>query len=136
MDAVYPLAPVAGYLAAGSLKFLVNTLREGRPAFHRIGLGGAPSTHTTIVTTTAGLIGLRGGLDQPMFALALTLAMIVMIDAMDLRRKVGRQATVLKALFPGRDEVASLRERIGHTPAEVLAGLATGAVCAFVLNLL
>jgi acid phosphatase family membrane protein YuiD len=136
VDAAYPLAPVVGYLAAGSLKFLVNTLRDGRPAWRGIGLGGAVSTHTTIVWTTCWLLGLRGGFGQPAFSVALTLAVIVMIDALDLRRKIGRQSRALKTLFPGHEAVAGLRERLGHRPSEVLAGIGLGGVCAFLLNLL
>jgi acid phosphatase family membrane protein YuiD len=130
MDPVYALAPVVGYVAAGSAKFLVNSLREGGPAFHRIGLGGMPSTHTTIVWTTAWLIGMRDGFGTPAFGVALTLAMVVMIDAMDLRRKVGRQAAALKALFPHDDRVARLRDRMGHSVAEVVAGIGLGALAA------
>jgi uncharacterized protein len=136
LDPVYVAAPPLAYLIAGGLKFAVNSWRERRWAFGRIGLGGAPSTHTTIVVTTAVLIGLRAGFGQPGFAVALALAMIVMIDAMDLRRKVGRHATALKTLFPDRAEVAALRERLGHSPFEVAAGIITGIVCAAVLNLL
>ena len=135
MNLVYPLAPILGYLAAGGLKFLVNTLREGSPAFGRIGLGGAVSTHTTIVWTTAWLVGLKEGFGTPVFAVALTLAVIVMIDALDLRQKIGRQARALKELFPESAEVQALRDRLGHKPQEVLAGIGLGFVCALVLSL-
>ena len=89
MSAAYALAPILGYLAAGSLKFLINSVRDRGPAFGRIGLGGAVSTHTTIVWTTCWLVGLRDGFDRPAFSVALTLAVIVMIDALDLRRRIG-----------------------------------------------
>lgn len=136
MDVAYPLAPVVGYLAAGCAKFAVNTAREGRLAFDRIGLGGMPSTHTTIVWTTAWLIGLREGFGSPVFAVALALAVVVMIDAMDLRRKIGRQAAALKALFPHDDAVARLRDRMGHSVPEVAAGIGLGALCALALSAL
>jgi hypothetical protein len=133
LDLVYPAAPAVGYLAAGCLKFAVNCLRERRLAFDLIGLGGMPSTHTTIVVTAAALVGLREGIGSPVFAVALTLAVIVVIDAMDLRRKIGKHAAALRRLYPDDLEVQKLRERMGHSPAEVLAGVATGAVCGAVL---
>ncbi|MCI0756067.1 divergent PAP2 family protein [Teichococcus vastitatis] len=136
MDLAYPLAPVFGYLAAGSLKFAINTLRVRQAAWRGIGLGGAVSTHTTIVWTTCWLLGFRDGFGQPAFAVALTLAVIVMIDAMDLRQKIGAQALALKAAFPHRADVMALRGRLGHKPQEVLAGIALGAACAALLNLL
>ena len=58
-----------------------------------------------------------------------------MFDALDLRQKIGRQAGVLKTLFPDHADVQSLRERMGHKPAEVLAGIALGLAGAAILNL-
>src|SRR3546814_14803995 len=84
---------------------------------------------TTIVWTTCWLIGMRDGFDRPAFSIALTLALIVMIDAMDLRQKIGRQCSVLKTLFPDHKAVAELRERLGHSPSEELAGISFGAAC-------
>lgn len=124
MSLAYLAAPIAGYLSAGCLKFLVNSARHRRLAFDLIGLGGLPSTHTTIVGTVAALIAFREGIDHPAFGVALALLAVVAIDAMDLRRKVGRQATALKRLHPGRPEVEGLRESVGHKPVEVAAGLA------------
>lgn len=136
MDLAYPAAPLVGYLAAGCLKFAVNCARERRLAFDLIGLGGMPSTHTTIVAATATLVGLRTGFGGPAFSIALTLAVVVAIDAMDLRRKVGRHAGALRRLFPDDPECARLRERMGHSPIEVLAGTGTGAACGLLLSLL
>lgn len=134
MDYAYPLAPVVGYVVAGGLKFVVNSVLDRRPALGRIGLGGAVSTHTAIVATTAWLIALREGVDTPMFAVALTLAAIVIIDALDLRRHIGSMASVLKVLHPDRSEVSALRHRLGHRPREVAAGIVVGFVCAAALN--
>lgn len=130
----YIVAPVAGYLVAGSLKFVVNSIKSGRPAFSAIGLGGFPSTHNTIVATIACLVGLREGVDQPAFGVALALAMIVAIDALDLRRKVGRQAEVIKALGPDLGAARALRTQVGHRWPEVIAGWITGAAVALSIH--
>lgn len=125
----YPVAPIATWVAAGSCKFLMNSVRRRRLAFDRIGLGGAPSTHTSIVIAMLTLVMLREGLATPATGIAATLALIVIIDATDLRRKVGLHASQLQRLFPADEECRRLRTSIGHTLPEILAGIAVGACC-------
>ena len=51
--------------------------------------GGMPSSHSALVTGTAAGIGLQLGFDDPLFALASTIAFIVMYDASGIRRSAG-----------------------------------------------
>lgn len=132
--ALYLITPFAAWLVAGCLKFAINSVRAGRPAFGLIGYGGLPSNHSAIVSSTAALIALREGVGHPAFGVALTLAFIVMLDAASLRRQIGRHAKALNALR-GENE-RPLRERMGHTPAEIAAGIATGCAVAWALNTL
>lgn len=74
----------------------------------------------------ATLVALREGVGHPAFGVAVTLAFIVVLDANGLRRQVGKQAAALNAL--GGDRV--LRERMGHSRLEILAGIAVGAAVA------
>lgn len=128
----YLLAPFAAWLAAGCLKFAINSLRAGKPAFGLIGYGGMPSNHSAIVSSMAALTALREGLDSAAFGVALTLAFIVMLDAASLRRQVGRHAQALNELRP--EEKAHLRERMGHTPFEIAGGIAVGCAVAWLLR--
>ena len=98
MDYVYAITPFVAWLVAGSLKFLVNSARAGKPAFGLIGYGGLPSNHSAIVSSMAALIALREGIGSPAFGVALTLAFIVILDASSLRKQVGRQAKAINAL--------------------------------------
>jgi len=129
----YVLVCPLAYLLAGSTKFLVNSARAGRLAFHQIGLGRFPSTHSAIVCAPAWLIALKAGVGTPVFAVALGVAMIVVIDAMDLRRHLERANAVLRAEHPAA--AAELRERIAHRPFEIVGGIAVGAVAAFLAAL-
>ena len=129
----YLLAPFAAWLAAGCLKFAINSLRAGKPAFGLIGYGGMPSNHSAIVSSMAALVALKEGLDSPAFGVALTLAFIVMLDASSLRRQVGRHAQAINRLLP--PENARLRERMGHTPFEIAGGIAVGCAVAWLLHL-
>jgi acid phosphatase family membrane protein YuiD len=132
----YAVAPFVGWLVAGSLKFVINSMRSGVPAWQQIGYGGMPSTHTTIVTTTAVLVGLREGWNTAAFAVAAALAFIVILDATSLRRQIGSHARVLNALHAGDPSYQAVRERIGHHWTEVAGGLLVGTACAFVLHAL
>lgn len=132
-DFAYLVTPFLAWLCAGSLKFAINCLRERRMAFDLIGYGGLPSTHSAIVGSMACLIALREGIAHPAFGVAVTLAFIVLLDANSLRRQVGKHAAAINRL----DAAACLRERMGHSRAEIAAGLATGATVAWlVLKLL
>ncbi len=124
MDLSYALVPLLAWLVAGTLKFIVNSIREGRLAFGLIGYGGLPSTHSAIVSSTAGLIAMREGVAHPAFGVAVTLAFVVILDAHSLRRQVGKQARAINRLTG--DAQTPLRERMGHTGPEIVAGVLVG----------
>ncbi len=93
--------------------------------------GGMPSSHSALVTSITLSIGLFYGFDSPIFALAFAMAMIVIYDAAGVRREAGRHAEKINILInefltghPISDK--QLKEVIGHTPAQVLAGTALG----------
>ncbi len=130
MDYVYAITPFVAWLVAGSLKFLVNSARAGKPAFGLIGYGGLPSNHSAIVSSMAALIAFREGIGSPAFGVALTLAFIVILDASSLRKQIGRQAVAINALSEASPEAPRLRERIGHTPLEIAAGIVVGIAVA------
>lgn len=127
---VCPLACVF----AGTTKFVLNTVREGRLAFRHIGLGGIPSTHTSIASAPVWLILVKEGPATPVLAVAMGLLMIVIIDAVDLRSKLGQVHSILKTRFPGDQEVQGLRDRVGHSLFEVLCGVIVGGLSALVIT--
>ena len=57
---VFAVAPFIGWLVSGCLKFAINYIRFGKDAKSRIGNGGFPSTHTTIMTTTTEMHRISG----------------------------------------------------------------------------
>lgn len=124
----YILLPLAAWVIAGSLKFLINSIRYGRAAREHIGYGGFPSTHTTVLAAVTFAIGFSEGFSTPLFMLAEGALVILVIDAHGLRRKVGEQARVLNRL----ELTARLREKMGHSYAEIAGGLALGAAIGYV----
>ena len=96
--------------------------------------GGMPSSHSALVTGTAAGIGLQLGFNDPVFALASTIAFIVMYDASGIRRSAGLTAAkVNQILKDNSNELSSettLKESLGHTKIEVLVGSILGPIVA------
>ena len=126
----YILLPFVAWFVSGSLKFLINALKQKsfRDAKKLIGYGGLPSTHTTIISSAVFLNGFSEGFFQPTFTLGLAVMMLFIMDAHTLRRKVGEHAKILNQL---QDKV-SLRERMGHTKLEITCGLILGAILGYI----
>ncbi|RNB83361.1 divergent PAP2 family protein [Brevibacillus fluminis] len=136
---LYVLAPFIGWLVSGTTKFIINYLRFGKDARQRVGNGGFPSTHTTVMVTTICLIGLQEGFTHPVFGLGVAVTFIIIIDATGLRRAVGKHAAILNQLAKEHSKAAEnkpLRESMGHTKWEIVGGIVLGALLAFVLHTL
>lgn len=129
LDYSYALTPLLAWLLAGSSKFVINSVRARRLAFDLIGYGGMPSNHSAIVCSMAVLIALKEGIAHPAFGVAVTLAFIVLLDASSLRQQVGLHAKAINALSAATSS-NQLRERMGHSRSELLAGLLVGSVAA------
>lgn len=115
---------------------MINYIRFGKEAKQRVGNGGFPSTHTTVVTTPSMLIGLSEGFNSPMFALAVAVTFIVIIDATGLRRAVGRHAVAINIMTSDSSAIqpTKLRESMGHTRLEIIGGLVLGILLGYLLH--
>lgn len=132
---IYVLTPFLAWLVAGSLKFLINSIKAKKFAFGLIGYGGLPSNHSSIVCSVVGVIGFSVGWDHPAVAVAIGLAFIVLLDANSLRRQVGLHAVEINKVNSLNAETG-LRERIGHTKVELSAGVIIGLLVSYVVVLL
>lgn len=126
MDYSYTLTPFIAWLVAGITKFAINSIKVKQLAFGLIGYGGLPSNHSAIVSSMAALIAFKEGIGHPAFGVALALAFIVMLDANSLRKQVGKHAVMLNKLAETLGDVELLRERMGHSKIEILAGVVVG----------
>lgn len=93
--------------------------------------GGMPSSHASLVTSLALITGLQTGFGEAPFAISFILAIIVIRDAVGFRREIGKNAeltnVLAEELFPTNPEI-QIRERVGHTPKEVVIGIIFGLV--------
>lgn len=129
MSLAYLITPVCAWFIAGISKFCINCIVNKRLAFDLIGYGGMPSNHSAIVSSTLFLIFFKEGLDHPSFGVALTLTFIVLLDANSLRNQIGKHAIALNSLNKFK-----LRERVGHTKIQILAGCIVGFITAFIVD--
>lgn len=118
------LVPVIAMVLCECAKMAVEYARTGKWSLGLFQPGGMPSSHSAFVTSLLIVIARRLGTDSTEFAIAFVFACVVWYDAISLRRSVGQQAELLNRL----QQWKHLRERVGHSSLEVLAGIAFGAV--------
>jgi len=98
--------------------------------------GGMPSSHSALITSVTFAIGFQIGFDSPLFTLVLAIGMIVVYDAAGVRRQAGLQAQrinlLINEIFAGKPITEErLKEVLGHTPTQVIAGVILGFLVAF-----
>lgn len=130
------IAALAAWFVAQVLKLPFEYFRTRRWNWAIVlTAGGMPSSHSALMVGAAQAIGLYFGFDDPLFALAVAVTMIVMYDAAGVRRQAGMHAERINLLF---DELLrghiwdenELREVLGHTPLEVTGGTLLGILVA------
>ena len=90
--------------------------------------GGMPSSHSALITAAASGLGIEMGFDNPIFALAVAISLIVMYDASGVRKSAGIQAAKINKIskiIDSKSEI-TLKENLGHTKIEVVIGSLLG----------
>jgi acid phosphatase family membrane protein YuiD len=131
------LISVAASLIAQILKLPIEYMSHGKVNLRvLVGTGGMPSSHSALVTALAAGVGQAKGWDGVEFAIATIFAVIVMYDAAGVRQAAGKQARILNQIV---DELLQehpvfnenrLKELLGHTPIQVIAGSVLGVAIA------
>ncbi len=93
--------------------------------------GGMPSSHSALVVAMTTAIALTEGTHTSVFTLSLFFSMIVIRDALGVRRAAGMQARAINAIqqdLEGRLDipVRPVKEIHGHTFPQVLVGCLLG----------
>lgn len=133
------MSAALGWMVAQLLKTAIHLfLTREFVAERLVGSGGMPSSHSSTVCSLAAATYFQYGAGSFEFAIALILAIVVMYDAMGVRRETGIQAKVLNDMIEvfeamGRGELSAhdkLKEFVGHTPLQVLMGALLGILVA------
>ena len=116
-------------LLAQFFKIIFNFFATGEIRFGiMFETGGMPSSHSALITGATSGIGLKLGFDNPIFALAIAVSLIVMYDASGVRKSAGIQAAEINKISQKLDPKSELylKETLGHTKFEVLVGSILG----------
>lgn len=136
------LTGAAAWLIAQVVKTIIHAIINRRIVFERlIGDGGMPSAHSATVSSLAAFAALREGPGSFQFAVTLFLAIIVCHDAMGVRWETGKQAKILNEMVAAFETLTKkdlpevkLKEFVGHTPIQVIAGILTGCIVAVFMH--
>ena len=123
------LVPLAAGFIAQTIKFFIASNHQKFSLKNLAAYSGMPSGHTAIVISLAVSTGLNLGWHDPVFAITVVLAIVVIRDALGIRRYLGEHGRTLNKLVNDlsddnvlEDRYPHLLERIGHTPTQVLVG--------------
>ena len=136
------VSAVAGWIVAQVLKTMLDFALNRTINWERmVGSGGMPSSHSATVCGLTTAAALHYGVSSFEFAVCFVLSMVVMYDATGVRRETGKQAKLLNSILSENPlklnaEVLQekLKEYVGHTPLQVLAGAILGIGLALALN--
>lgn len=123
------------------LKFIIFTVKTRKINFKIFSTtGGMPSSHSAGVVGLSTAVGLLEGFNSVIFAVALSYALVTMYDAAGIRRNAGKTAACLNRMmedFYNHDTSVMgerLKELLGHTPVEVIAGAVFGIIYAMYVH--
>ncbi len=134
----------AAWLLAQVIKTIIHAIINKKVVLERLtGDGGMPSAHSATVSALCTISLLHFGPDTHQFAVTLFLAIIVCHDAMGVRLETGKQAVLLNEMTKLYETLSSealpevkLKEFVGHTPIQVIAGILTGIAVACCMHFL
>jgi len=119
-------------ISAQALKVLVDYGRKKKVDKALIfGTGGMPSSHSALVVALTASIGITEGVSSALFAISLIFAGVVMYDAAGVRRAAGKHAEIINDIVESLENIGikpdeKLKELLGHSPIEVMAGAIWG----------
>ena len=133
---------VLAWFLAQIIKTIIVFVQTKKFNFERLfGPGGMPSGHSAMVCSAVVAVGRQYGVYDFEFAMIVMFALVVLYDAMGVRRETGEQAKVLNKMLEQWIEVTEknnpflqnmhLKEMVGHTPLQVMAGFALGILVGF-----
>ena len=133
---------ISSWFAAQLAKTIIYAIINKKLVLERmVGDGGMPSGHSATVTSLAVISGLSFGFDSFQFAVTALLAVIVCHDAMGVRLETGKQAQIINEMVEAfeiwtKKELPEikLKEFVGHTPIQVIAGILLGILNGCVMH--
>jgi len=131
------LSAIFSLLVAQFIKAIINLFRYRSRSLKEVLVtflwktGGMPSSHSALAVSIATAIAFTEGVNTSIFILAFFFALVVIRDAMGVRRSSGIQARTLNQVgkeLNSRFGIAfrPVKEVHGHSPAQVVVGALLG----------
>lgn len=102
--------------------------------------GGFPSFHTWLASSVTMFVLLEYGIDSTLFAVVFSFSLLFAYDAMNIRYEAWQHAHYINKLRSELQDVLfkewkrkPLKERIWHTPLEVLGWFVLWSILTFIL---
>ncbi len=133
------ISGLIAYLLAQATKVLLEVKKNKKTSFKRIfGSGNMPSSHSSFVSGITTAIGLVEGFNTTYFIISLMVSLVVMYDAVNVRKDVEEHAELLNRIvkkleLEDKVEYKPLEEHVGHTKPEMIAGALLGVITAIVI---
>jgi len=134
----YIITILIAWLGAHAIKYVISSINKEKYNLRSYLFisGGMPSSHSATVVAMATIIGLIDGIESGLFGLVALFSLIVMYDAMKVRRSSGEQGeAILKLIKESKSKIQPPRVAKGHTPLEVALGAALGVIVGVVVFL-
>lgn len=125
------LVPLITAIISQTTKVIIESIKNKKIDITRLfdGMGGMPSTHSSLVASLSSIIYLNYGIYSSLFSITLIFSLITIYDSMGVRYESGNQAKIINKLTN-----SNLEEKLGHKPIETLAGVILGIISSVILN--
>jgi acid phosphatase family membrane protein YuiD len=97
--------------------------------------GGMPSVHSAIISSLAAAVALKSWINSESFAIAITVAIVIIYDAINVRYEAWIHAKALNEILR-KNKIQKLvwkdnfKEYLGHLPREAFAWSVLGVIVA------
>lgn len=122
------------------LKVVIDLFKYRKFRFHHFfSSWGFPSFHTGLSSSVTMLVLLESWFDSVLFVVAVAFSLLFAYDAMNLRFQTGQHAHFINKLRFElqwvflKEQTWKLKERIGHTPLEVMGWVIIWSLLTYIL---
>ena len=123
-------AIILAFIGSQGLKLALFSRRGALHVKDLAVTGGMPSAHCAVVTALSTSVYFTEGM-TPLFFTTVVLAVIVIRDALGVRRTAGEEGKLLNEVIKKtRLKLPKVHYSLGHLPTEVAAGIGIGLLSA------
>lgn len=129
----YIIIPLFVGVITQCIKFIIETIKTKEINILRLfdGMGGMPSTHSSLVSSLSTIIYLNYGINNPLTSIVIIFSLLIIYDSMGIRYESSKHAYILNRITN-----SNLNDRLGHKPIETLLGVFLGIILTIIFNII